>query len=129
MANSQTRKTSSPGAEGGSNFLARKRAILVVLAGPSAGTEYELCSESIVLGRGPGADVVFDDGSMSRQHAALELMVDGYRVRDMGSTNGIEVNGASIPASDLKHGDKISMGEHVLQYVLEERTRVAIHEI
>ena len=110
-------------------FLARNRASLVVIEGRAAGTEYVVDDPSITMGRGPGVDLVFDDDAMSRQHAALELGKDGFAVRDMGSTNGLKVNGSQVMAADLKHGDRIEMGEHVLQYILERRERVTTYEL
>jgi len=110
-------------------FLARHRVSLVVLEGPAAGSEHELDRERISLGRGPDVDIVFDDDAMSRQHAAVELQADGYRLRDLGSTNGLSVNGSRVSAADLKHADRIEMGAHVLQYVVERRERVGTYDL
>jgi pSer/pThr/pTyr-binding forkhead associated (FHA) protein len=112
-----------------SMFLARHRASLVVLKGPAAGTEYVLEQPSYVLGRGPSVDIVFPDDAMSKQHAALELGAEGYRLRDMGSTNGLRVNGSQTAAADLKHGDKLELGEHTLQYLVERRERVRTFDL
>jgi pSer/pThr/pTyr-binding forkhead associated (FHA) protein len=110
-------------------FLARYRATLVVVAGRAVGSEYALDAPSCTIGRGPGVDIAFPDDSMSRTHAALEAGRDGFRVRDMGSTNGLSVNGHPVSAADLKHGDRIQLGEHTLQYLVEERERVATYDL
>ncbi len=110
-------------------FLGRHRVTLVVLDGPAAGSEYEIASETVTLGRGPDVTLAFDDDSMSRQHAALDLTANGFRVRDLGSTNGIEVNGSAAGSADLKHGDKIALGEHTLQYIVERRTSVPSYDL
>jgi pSer/pThr/pTyr-binding forkhead associated (FHA) protein len=110
-------------------FLARHRASLVVVEGPAAGTEYVLESPKISLGRGPEVDIAFEDDAMSRQHAAIELGAEGHRVRDLGSTNGLTVNGSQISGADLKHGDRIALGEHTLQYILEKRTNVKTYDL
>ena len=110
-------------------FLARHRTSLVVVQGHAIGTEYVLEADGITLGRGPGVDIAFEDDSMSRQHAAIELGSDGYHVRDMGSTNGLLVNGAKVDGADLKHGDRIQLGEHVLQYLIEKRERVGTYDL
>lgn len=109
------------GSEAGSTFLSDMRATIVQVSGSAAGSEYELDCARVTLGRGPDTDLVFDDTAMSREHAALELEDEGYRVVDLGSTNGVLVNGAQVPAADLKHGDRFQLGDHVFQYVLEER--------
>ncbi len=113
----------------GQLFLKRFHATLVVVQGPEAGTEHVLERDSITMGRGPGVDIAFDDGAMSKEHAALELTPEGYLVRDMGSTNGTSVNGSRVMAADLKHGDRIGLGDHTLQYLTERRDRVATYDL
>ena len=120
MRDGATRKMVRQG--GGSNgFNERYRATLVVVAGGAEGTEVELEAERVVLGRGPSVDFAVDDTSVSQQHLALELTAEGYRARDLKSTNGTRVNGAAITCADLKHGDRIEMGDHAFQYVVESR--------
>lgn len=116
-----TRRIQRGGNGAGSTFLSDVRATIVQVSGGAAGSEYELDRARITLGRGPDTDLVFDDTAMSREHAALELGDDGYRVVDLGSTNGVLVNGAQVSTADLKHGDRLQLGDHVFQYVLEER--------
>jgi pSer/pThr/pTyr-binding forkhead associated (FHA) protein len=58
---------------------------------------------------------------MSREHAAFELVEGAFRVRDLASTNGIRVNGSPMLAAELKHGDRLEIGEHEFQYILEEQ--------
>ncbi len=128
MKDRHTRKLERKDA-GPNKFQARFRASLVVLAGEAEGTEHILEAESVSLGRGPGVDIGFPDDAMSRQHASLELTGEGYRIRDLASTNGVLVNGSVTRAADLKHGDKIALGEHTLQYVIELRKRVATYDL
>jgi pSer/pThr/pTyr-binding forkhead associated (FHA) protein len=102
-------------------FLAKCRAAIVVVQGKAEGSEYLLDQEILSIGRGPGVDLAFPDTCMSRKHAVLELTVEGFRIRDMGSTNGVLVNGEPTLAADLKHGDRMQVGEHIFQYLLESR--------
>jgi pSer/pThr/pTyr-binding forkhead associated (FHA) protein len=99
----------------------RLDATLVVLCGAAAGTEHPLRGRRTVLGRGPGAELVFADEQMSQQHAALERVESGFRVTDLGSTNGTRVNGTAIVSQEIAHGDRIELGRHVLQLVVEKR--------
>jgi len=128
MQDGHTRKL-EPGVAAQALFLARHRISLVVIGGDASGQEYELDSEQVTLGRGPGATFTFADGAMSKQHAALDLGGEGYRVRDLGSTNGLMVNGSEVSAADLKHGDKLVLGEHTLQYLVESRESVRTYEL
>ena len=67
--------------------------------------------EGATLGRGAGADVVIQDASISSLHAALEPCSSGFRLRDLGSTNGVRLNGSKVLTADLKHGDRFELGE------------------
>ena len=104
-------------------FLEAWRASIVVLSGDAVGREYELDRASISLGRGPGVDLDFDDSAMSRLHAALEFFRGGFRIHDLGSTNGTSLNNGAVKIADLKNGDTIRVGEHAFQFVLEKRRR------
>ena len=104
-------------------FLASHRAAIVTLSGATAGNEYELERDRTVIGRGPGVDFAFDDRTMSREHAAFEVMDGAMWLRDLGSTNHVLVNGGATLSTELKNGDKIELGEHKFQFVLEERRR------
>lgn len=102
-------------------FLREFQAKIVALAGSEAGMEYDLDREHVTLGRGPGVDLAFNDAAMSRQHAVIDFVDEHFRVRDLGSTNGLRVNGNRVQASDLKPGDHIEVGGLVFQLVVDPR--------
>jgi len=104
-------------------YLAEFRAVIAVLEGSAAGSEFEIEKPRTTIGRGPGVDLAFPDPSMSKQHACIEWAGGGLRLGDLGSTNGVRVNGAVIVVAELKHGDRIQLGEHVFQLVLERRPK------
>jgi LSD1 subclass zinc finger protein len=72
------------------------------------------------IGRGLAADVRFDDPTVSRRHALIVRNVDGVRVLDDRSLNGVFVNGARVEWSPLQHGDEIRVGRHRLYYATLE---------
>jgi pSer/pThr/pTyr-binding forkhead associated (FHA) protein len=122
MGKLETRRIPLAGSQLNKNdFLAGNRALLIVISGPAAGTEYELDRPEMVIGRGGEAALSFKDDAMSRAHACFEVQQKGFKLRDLGSTNGIKINGGAVQAVDLKHGDRIECGEHVFQYVVEAR--------
>jgi pSer/pThr/pTyr-binding forkhead associated (FHA) protein len=124
MRDGSTRKLrGSARSQGFSAFLASWRPAIVVLSGGAAGSEHALEQPSLSLGRGSDADVTFDDDSMSRVHAALEFVGGGFRIRDLGSANGVVLNGGRVEVGDLKHGDRFQLGRHLLQFLLEKRER------
>jgi pSer/pThr/pTyr-binding forkhead associated (FHA) protein len=122
MVDTHTRRLVSPvGDAGFAHFSARQRAALVVLSGDSSGSEFTLDQAKISIGRGPEADLAFTDTAMSREHAILEFSDGGFRIRDLGSTNGTLVNDELAKVWNLEHGDRITIGEHTFQFVLEQR--------
>ena len=56
---------------------------------------------------------------MSRQHAELRREGDGYVIVDLGSTNGIEVNGRRVKRAALETGDRIALGQTELLFERE----------
>jgi len=66
------------------------------------------------IGRGLAADVRFDDPTVSRRHALIVRGVDGLRVLDDRSLNGVFVNGQRVEWSPLTYGDEIRVGRHRL---------------
>ena len=122
MKDGRTRKVATRSArEGEDGFLATHAAWIVIASGPLAGSEVELEKARVTLGRGAGADVVLEHASISHEHAALELFDDGFRLRDLGSTNGVMVNGAKVSVADLKHGDRFELGSLAFRYLVEAR--------
>jgi pSer/pThr/pTyr-binding forkhead associated (FHA) protein len=118
----RTRRLESPAGDSDfARFSARHRASLVVLSGDTAGTEFDLDQPKLTLGRGAETELCFDDTAMSREHAVIEFAGGGFRIRDLGSTNGTRVNGERTRIWTLEHGDRITVGEHVLQFVVEQR--------
>ena len=104
-------------------FLARWEATLVVERGAVAGTEHAIQGPKLVLGRGHEADIRFDDEEMSAEHAVIEFAGEGFRICDLGSTNGTRVNGQAIEAHDLESGDRVEVGRCALRLRLEPHAR------
>ncbi|MDX1390440.1 MAG: FHA domain-containing protein, partial [Acidobacteriota bacterium] len=73
------------------------------------------------IGRGPGVHVILQDPAVSRQHAAIEFVNGRFRVVDLGSTNGILVEGKPVEARELDNGHRFEIGGRVMQLVIEER--------
>src|SRR5262245_12060588 len=115
------RRPSVAGAPGVAGFLERYETKLQLASGRGAGAAIRLDRERTIVGRGPGVDRAFDDKAMSRQHAAIEFCGTGFRIRDLGSTNGILVNGSPVQAAELHHGDAVDIGEQQFVVVVEER--------
>lgn len=75
-----------------------------------------------VLGRDPECcDIAFDDQELSRKHIMIVREGARYVLIDFRSTNGVMVNDRQVEQVHLKSGDKIRMGQQMLQF-LEENT-------
>ena len=75
-----------------------------------AGRKHEVTSGTVVLGRSREADVRVADVNVSRRHAEVRQEGAGYWIVDLGSTNGVEVNGKRIDRARLRDGDRITLG-------------------
>ena len=64
----------------------------------------------IVIGRSRDCDVQLADANVSRRHAELRQEGASYWIVDLGSTNGIEVNGKRVKRAKLRSGDTITLG-------------------
>ena len=93
---------------------AAPRLRVVVESSPSLrhGLAFEVGSAPLTVGRsGENAIALPDDDYASANHARLEPLRDGLWVVDLGSTNGIAVNGHRIEGRELlRHGDLIRIG-------------------
>jgi hypothetical protein len=79
-----------------------------------------LGSGGAVLGRSRDADVQVDDQNVSRKHAEVRPSGASWTVRDLGSTNGVKVNGRRIQgAQSLRSGDTITLGTSDIVFELE----------
>jgi len=73
-----------------------------------------------VLGRSREADIQVDDQNVSRKHAEVRPSGASWTVRDLGSTNGVKVNGRRIQgAQSLRSGDTITLGTSDIVFELE----------
>lgn len=79
--------------------------------------EFVLDRESIVIGRRPSSDIHLDDLAVSGSHARILTILKDSFLEDLGSTNGVFVNGQRIKKHPLQDGDLISIGKHQLRYV------------
>lgn len=90
---------------------------LRVVQGGSIGAEFALTGSSVRIGRGDTNDIVLTDSDCSRNHAELQRQGPGYVVRDLGSRNGVYVNGQPVSQTrPLREGDTIQVGRTGFQF-------------
>lgn len=89
---------------------------LVVSEGTLVGTEVELGSAPIMLGRAEECTVVLDDDYASGKHARLFPQGSRWFLEDLGSTNGTWLGDEQLTrASTVEPGDRIRIGKTVLE--------------
>lgn len=87
---------------------------LLVVQGPIQGEAFELTQNEMVLGRDPACDIVIQSQAISRRHARFFNQDGQVRVEDLGSSNGVFLNGSRLTnPHPLKDGDQIGLGQSV----------------
>ena len=85
------------------------------------GVRHPLVAPGLVIGRGAEADLRLNDPGVSRRHALISVTGDPdhpvVTIEDLGSTNGVHVNGSRITKTRVGEGARIEVGN----------TRLLIH--
>ncbi len=90
------------------------RALLLV-----AGRRLLVAPAGAVIGRGRDCDIVLEDAGISRRHAHLSPTPNGWTIEDLGSTNGVRINGESIHGPHpVRLGDRIELGSTEIAFEL-----------
>jgi hypothetical protein len=96
-------------AAGGTTPIGSAVGWLVPLDGPQTGELFQLKGRCVV-GKAPDCDVSLNDPSISGRHAEFIAGRSGFRVNDLGSTNGTYVNDKKITSQDLVDNDTVRLG-------------------
>ncbi len=83
----------------------------------------------LAVGRAPECDISLADTKISRRHAEFDASGPSPRVTDLGSRNGILVNGRKVGAADLVPGDVVTVGDAQIRFeerVVEMPERVTV---
>jgi two-component system, cell cycle response regulator len=90
----------------------RDHGVLLRLDGQDTGQVLSLSAGRYSVGRLEGSDLLLNDPSVSRRHARFVSDGDGYRIEDLGSSNGTYVNGELVSQHWLREGDVVQFGGH-----------------
>ncbi len=106
------------------------RWIIKVISGPNAGAEFGLPEGSTyIIGKDPDTcDILFQDLSVSRQHAKITAKSDGtVTIEDLGSLNKVLINGQEIAApTQLQSQDLVALGTTSFLAIDQQQTRETI---
>ena len=81
------------------------------------GPDINLDRAMVVVGRDPNCDTRLNSLRVSRHHCCMARENDQVLVRDLGSTNGIRINGMRVETGRLRPGDELSIAH--IRYRLE----------
>ena len=89
---------------------AEQRAELEFVSGPLVGQTVNLDRDVTTIGSVAGNTVLLTDTGVSRKHIGIKRLDGGYELADLGSTNGVYVNGEKVARRKLEVGDVIRVG-------------------
>jgi hypothetical protein len=92
------------------NSVREVRAELEFVSGPLVGQTINLDRDVTTIGSTAGNTVLLSDTGVSRKHLGIKRMEGGYELADLGSTNGVYVNGEKVARRKLEVGDVIRVG-------------------
>jgi pSer/pThr/pTyr-binding forkhead associated (FHA) protein len=82
---------------------------------------YDLQSgQTLTIGRLDDNDIVIENLAVSGRHAKIDTVGEGYLLTDLQSKNGCFVNEKLVASHWLNHGDKVSIGKHILQFAFKQ---------
>jgi len=96
--------------------LKSAKARLLVQKGMNKGKQYPLVGKVVSLGSGPENSIRILDGAVSGKHAGVAIDDNKFEIVDLGSKNGVLVNGKKTPRRFLRNGDVITLGMTELKF-------------
>ncbi len=88
---------------------------LTMVSGGAKGASYPLTEQGVQIGRSDDCDITLASQNVSRRHARVFVYQGQAYVQDLGSRNGVFVNGVRTQEQVLASGDTLTMGEFVFQ--------------
>ena len=107
--------------EDGKPVLANHRLRLRVVSGPDEGRRIDISAASVTVGTAENCDLKLTDPTVSRHHCEIAVEGDGYRVRDLDSTNGTYLDDDPIELAELHPGGTIGLGGTDLVFEAKKR--------
>jgi hypothetical protein len=75
----------------------------------------------LLLGRHPECDIQLNSRKVSRRHCCIAQVNNYLVVRDLGSTNGVRINGVRVVEGKLKGGDELTVGNFRYQVSWDDK--------
>ncbi|MCK5505892.1 MAG: sigma 54-interacting transcriptional regulator, partial [Thermodesulfovibrionia bacterium] len=111
----------------GKSFLLHTAALHAV-EGPLRGKKFPINKEKVTFGKSKENDLVFADEFVSRHHGEIIFRNGDFFIRDLGSKNGLFVNGKQVQGAILTHGARIEAGRNIIDFTVMEDSGAALSE-
>ena len=98
-----------------------QRAYLEITGSEEKDGIFELGERAVVIGRSTECDIQLGVQNVSRKHARVFAHNEEYLIEDLGSTNGVFVNGIKVVKCVLRNNDQIDIGGVKLVFNEEKR--------
>jgi len=90
---------------------------LIGLQGIAAGSTFALTAGDLTIGRDGESEIVLAENTVSRQHARVQRDGQGqWTLVDLGSANGVYVNGMRVQRAILSAGDEVKIGDNYFRF-------------
>ena len=89
---------------------------------------FQLERKVVSLGRGSDNDIVVECGSVSGKHAEMHRVDGGYVLTDLGSTNGVKVDGMRQQKVSLASGMTVKLGDVLFEFSLAEEELAILNQ-
>lgn len=106
------------------------RPVLVVVSGNEGDVRRRVLVErTLLVGRDPEAALTLSDGQVSWHHACIDDRGDSWTLVDLGSTNGVTVNGEKVGEVKLEPGDTLVIGTTVVRFEMQDEIAQAYNQV
>ncbi len=95
------------------------RPALLFISGSAAGRHFPLAKDETIVGRQSSCDLCIREPWFSRKHFAIRRQEDSWQISELGSRNGIKVNGLTVEEALIHYGDEIAVKDTKMMFVLE----------
>lgn len=102
------------------------RVTITVPGGIPQPYRFQLDHHSVVFGRTVENDIQIDSPSVSSRHAKMVRVKGGYELHDLGSTNGVKLNGERLGVVVLRDGSSVELGDVVFGFELAPEERAVL---
>ena len=89
---------------------------------------FDIERQLVKIGRAEDNDLVTHGGGVSSHHAQVERISGGFILRDLNSTNGMELNGTRMEIVDLVNDIQVEVGDTILRFQMSDEEMLVLND-